>query len=306
MTQVTALVDRWNGRLADYDARIAAYDANPPATDDAAFAALEAAEILLATTLDPRPATPALLRAALDGHRAAFAARVDQFTGVLNTTSTRFAAILADLTGLLPVTDIDSSGFDVTPLGDRAVLLAETVAASMTSQLAQVTARAAAAQAELDVHDAATTASDAVAALTASATALLGPDFRVVPQFTLAQAQAEEWASAVAASADGELLSYLTGAAGIELPVDEWLYGAARVRPMVKAWETITLLVEALRGPGDVPVLLPVQFPYQAGASWAAMQFDPADRPGQRPALLHRPLPGPLRQVRPAMRAARR
>ena len=29
MTQVTALVDRWNGRLADYDARIAAYDALP-------------------------------------------------------------------------------------------------------------------------------------------------------------------------------------------------------------------------------------------------------------------------------------
>jgi len=57
------------------------------------------------------------------------------------------------------------------------------------------------------------------------------------------------------------------------------MHGAARVRPMVKAWETITVLVEAMRGPGEVPALLPAQFPYAAGASWAAMQFDPADRP---------------------------
>jgi hypothetical protein len=279
MTQVTALVERWNGRLADYDARIAAYDANPPATDDAAFSALEAAEILLTTTLDPRPATPGLLRTALDGQRAAFVARVSQFAAVLSTTSTAFSAILAELTALLPVTDIDSAGFDVTSLGDRAVLLAENLSASLASQLAQITIRSTAAQAQLDAHDAATTASAAVGALVSAAAALLGEDFGVVPQFTLTQAQADEWASAVAASAGGELLEYLVNTEGIALPVDEWMYGAARVRPMVKAWETLTVLVEALRSPDDVPALLAVQFPYQAGASWVAMQFDPADRP---------------------------
>jgi hypothetical protein len=279
MTQVTALVNRWNGRLADYDALIAAYDANPPAADDAAFSALEAAEILLTTSLQPRPATPALLRAALDGARAAFVARVGQFSAVLATGSTSFSAILAELTALLPVTDIDSGGFDVTPLGDQAVLLAADLAASLTSQLGQVTARGTATGAQLDLHDAAGTAAAAVAALQSAAAALLGKDFVLVPEFTLAQAQADEWANAVAASAGGTLLSYLTGTEGIELPVDEWMYGTARVRPMIKAWETTTVLVEALRGPDDVPALLPVQFPYQAGASWVAMQFDPADRP---------------------------
>jgi len=279
MTQVRALVDRWNGRLADYDARIAAYDANPPATDDAAFSALEVAEVLLTTSLQPRPATPALLRAALDGTRATFVTRVGQFTAVLDTTDTSFSAILAELTGLLPVTDIDTAGFDATPLGDQAVRLAADVAATLASQLAQITARGTATQAQLDQHDAATTASAAVAALQAGAAALLGKDFQVIPEFTLAQAQADEWANAVAASTDGTLLGYLINTEGIELPVDEWLYGVARVRPMIKAWETTTVLVDALRGPGDVPGLLPVQFPYQAGASWVAMQFDPADRP---------------------------
>jgi hypothetical protein len=279
MTQVTALVDRWNGRLADYDALIAAYDASPPATDDAAFSALEAAEILITASLEPQPATPALLRADLDGERAAFVARVGQFSAVLTTGATSFSAILAELTALLPVIDIDRDGFDVTPLGDQAVLLAADLAASLTSQLGQVTARSAATQAQLDSHDAASTATAAVAALQAAAAALLGKDFVVVPEFALSQPQADEWANAVAAATSGTLLSYLTGTEGIELPVDEWMYGAARVRPMIKAWETVTILVEALRGPADVPALLPVQFPYQAGGSWVAMQFDPADRP---------------------------
>jgi hypothetical protein len=279
MTQVAGLVDRWNGRLADYDARIAAYDANPPATATAAFSALQAAESLLTTSLDPLPATPALLRAALDGKRATFVMRLGQFTAVLDTTSTSFSAILADLNGLLPVTDIDIAGFDVTALGDRAVILVADLSASLTSQLAEITARAAATQAQLDRHDAATTASAAVAALQAAAAALLGEDFQVIPQFTLAQAQADEWANAITSSTSGELLGYLINTAGVELPVDEWMHGVARVRPMVKAWETTTMLVEALRGPADVPVLLPVQFPYLAGAPWVAMQFDPAYRP---------------------------
>jgi len=279
MTQVSALVDRWNGRLAEYDARIAAYDANPPAGTAAAFGALQAAESLLTTSLDPLPATPDLLRLALDGKRAAFLTRAGQFTGVLQTASTSFSAILAELTGLLPVTDIDIAGFDVTPLGDRAVLLAEDLSAGLASQLAEITARGTAAQEQLDRHDAAATASAAAAALQAAAAALFGEDFQVVPEFTVSPAQAGEWASAITASASGALLSYLTGTEGIARPADEWMHGVARVRPMVKAWETITVLVDALRGPQDAPALRPAQFPYQANASWAAMQFDPADRP---------------------------
>jgi hypothetical protein len=81
------------------------------------------------------------------------------------------------------------------------------------------------------------------------------------------------------ASTSGALLDYLITAEGMDRPVDEWMYGAARVRPKVKAWETATVLVEALRGPAHVPALLPVQFPYQPGGTWVAMQFKPGHRP---------------------------
>ncbi len=278
ITQVSGLTGRWTARLADYDAAIAAYDALPgPTPDDARFAALQAAELLITTTLAPLPATPALLRSALDATRAAFAARLGQFTAVLQTGSTSFSGTLATLTGLLPVTDVDSAGFDVTDLGDLAVTLVQDLAATLTSVQGVLTARAGGTKAQLDAHDAAATASDAVAALQAAASALLGPDFQVIPEFQLAAAQADEWANAVAGSA--ALLDYVTTTVGIEQPVDEWLYSVARVRPMMKAWETATVLTEALIGPADGPALWPAQFPYQAGASWAALEFKPAARP---------------------------
>ena len=278
IAQVSALVSRWDGKLADFDARIAAYDALPAATpDNVRFAALDAAEIVLTTTLQPRPATPALLRTALDGVRATFAGRRGQFAAVRDTGSTLFGGVLAALAALLPVGDVDSAPFDITPLGDRAVRIVQDLSVTLTSQHTAATGRAAATKTHLDEHDAATTSAAAVAALDAAAKAMLGDDFRIVPEFGLSPAQGSEWASAYAAS--GGLLDYLTGTAGIAMPVEEWMYGVARVRPMVRAWERAGLLVDALLGPDHVPGLVPVQFPYQAGASWVAMQFPPGDLP---------------------------
>ena len=57
LDRVRDLVDRWAHRLNDFDGQIAAYDALPPATpDDDRFRALQAAELLVAATLDPLPA----------------------------------------------------------------------------------------------------------------------------------------------------------------------------------------------------------------------------------------------------------
>ncbi|HLK00858.1 MAG TPA: hypothetical protein VKU39_13250 [Streptosporangiaceae bacterium] len=278
IAQVAALIDRWNGKLAEFDAAVAAYDALPAATPDAErFSLLATAELVLTTTLQPRPATPALLRNALVGVRATFAGRRDQFVLVRDTASTSFSATLAALAALLPVSDVDSVAFDIAPLGDRAVRIVQDLSSTLASQHVAVLGRAAATQQQLAAHDTAATPAAAVAALQAAARAMLGEDFRIVPEFGLAQPQADEWASAVAASANS--LGYLTGTAGIADPVSEWMHGVARVRPMVRAWERAGLLVDALRGPDQVPALLPAQFPYQAGAAWVAMQFPPDQRP---------------------------
>jgi hypothetical protein len=42
---------------------------------------------------------------------------------------------------------------------------------------------------------------------------------------------------------------YFRTTLNIDHPVDEWLYGVARVRPMMRAWESTTLLAGALGQP---------------------------------------------------------
>lgn len=128
-------------------------------------------------------------------------------------------------------------------------------------------------KAQFDAHDAATSAMAHVQALQKAAQALLGDEFRIIPEFSLSAAQADEWANAVGASISGALLSYLTTTANIDLPVDEWLCGAARVRPMLRAFEATVMLVAALGRPE--PRLLPIQLPFAADAPWLAMQFPP-------------------------------
>jgi hypothetical protein len=86
LAQVQTLLTRWSATLADFDARIVAYDALPAATIDAdRFKALRAAELLISTQPDPAPANPAALRATLDIKRNALYPALDH-------CATRFVA----------------------------------------------------------------------------------------------------------------------------------------------------------------------------------------------------------------------
>lgn len=273
LAQVHALVTRWNAMLADFDARIAAYDALPSATDDAdRFKALHAAELVIVAKVDPPPATPVVLRALLDTKRADFNTRRDGFAAVLGAADTKFANFVAAVTGLLPITQFDREPFDLSPFGDRAIVMAEDLAAKLKGHLAAIDKKRDATQKALDDAAAATTHVAQVAAVEAAAKALLGDEFCIIPEFGLTSTQANEWANAVTQSTGGALLNYLT-TSGVDLPVDEWLCGAARVRPMLRAFETTVALTGAL-GRRE-PSLLPVQLPYEAGAPWLALQFPP-------------------------------
>lgn len=273
MARVQTLVDRWTKKLADYDAKIAAYDVLPAGTsDDARFRALRAAEIDIATALTPLPATPALLRSALDAKRVTFAARLGQFKNVVATADPSFANALAAVSAIATA-DLDAQPFDLTAFGDRTVTFAGDLASNLTGQQAAIDKRRGAVKTQLDNAAAAAASSDQVAALTAAAKALLGSDFQVYPEFTLGAAQGSEWANALNYSTSGALTNYLTTAANVDFPVDEWLYGAARVRPNMRSWEQLLMLTAAFGQP--VPALVPAQFPYEPTAPWIALPFPP-------------------------------
>lgn len=274
LAEIRALTDRWTAGLSDFDMQMLAYDNLDAATpDDERFKLLATAERLIATQPSPVPAAPALLRDAIEVRGLAFAKRRDDFVDVLAMTSPRFVDYFNAAAALMPVTEFDAMPFTLDMYGDRAVLLAQDLLRIMTGHGHAVDARRAAVQAQLDLHAAATSTPDQTAALDAAAKALLGDDVRVFPEFALPTAQGDEWANAMAASNSGALLSYLTTTAGVDFPVDEWLCGVARVRPMLHAFEETAALAAALGG--NEPVLTPIQLPYAADASWLAMQFPP-------------------------------
>jgi hypothetical protein len=272
LAQVRDFVTRWTARLADFDARIAAYDGLPAATSDAdRFKALRAAEADITAQFRTVPPLPATLRAQLDAERTVFAARLGQFAAVLTMAGSTFKPYLDAVSALLPVTQWDSQPFDVSGYADRAVRFATDLASNLAGHQTAIDQRRTAAQAALDAHDAAGTPAAQVSALQTGAKALLGDDFVAIPEFGLSAAQGDDWSNAVAASTGGALLSYLETTLDIAHPVEEWLYGVARVRPMMRAWESATVLAGALGRPE--PTLLPAQFPFEVAAPWLALQF---------------------------------
>jgi hypothetical protein len=271
LAQVSGLVARWTAKLADYDAKIAAYDALPAATDDSTrFQLLNIAGLVIATKLDPPPPDPATMRNALNSKRATFAARLAAFTALLNTGTTSFATLLAN-TQAIGTADLDAATFDLTPFGDRAVAFAQDLATNLSGHRADVSTRSAAVAAQLALYTAAGAATDQVKALVAAAKALLGPDFQIYPEFSLASDQGSEWTNALAYSAGGSLLQYLTTTAGVDFPVDEWLYGVARIRPNMGSWEQLLMLTAAFGT--SVPTITPIQFPYESDGSWLGLQY---------------------------------
>jgi hypothetical protein len=274
LSEIRALVQRWDARLSEYTLQITAYDALPPATpDDARFTALQAAELLLTPTPDPLPATPDLLRAALDGKHTALVTRRNQFRSILDSSVTSFATLLGNVEALLPIAALDLQALDVTVYVDRAFSFGQQLATNLQGHLKDVDSCRQSVQTQLDAHDASASAAGKLQALTVAASTLFGSEFKLVPEFELSPVQADEWANAVSAGSSGDLFQYLTATAGIEFPVDEWLHGVARVRPNMRAWEMTVLLA----GPfGRLePSLTPMQLPYVAGAPWLALQYPP-------------------------------
>jgi hypothetical protein len=269
---VRARVELWEERRDQFDDLIAEYEGptSPPSAEEK-FALLRRAEALVSTDFSPQPAQPDNLRATLTGKRDTFVTRLDELRDLLTTTETTVTGLLTAVQALLSLDAFDPEPFTLTEAEDRAVAFAGELAAVVRSVQSALAGRAAAAQTELDAHDAAATAKARVEALERAAKALLGEDARIVPEFSLPATQADEWQNAYAAGEGGQLLTFLTGTAGIDLPVDEWLYGAARVREKLALWERIVMLAGALEV--TEPELTPLQLPHRPGDTWLALQF---------------------------------
>ncbi len=271
LAQVSALVARWNQKLSDFQNALVAYDSLPLATSATdRFAALQAAELIISSQLDPLPPTPAKLRLALNGKKKSFQDRLGEFTSVLANPGTSFVPLFNQAAGLTTA-EFDSQPFDISPFGDRVVTVTQDIFRILSGQSAAITNRVKEVQDQLAIAASATSPADRVQAVRTASKRLLGDDFQIVPEFTLSAAQGGEWANAIAASTSSNLFNYLKNTLKVDFPVDEWLYGAARVRPALHNWESTIMLQAAFNVP--TPEITPIQLPYAANDSWLALQY---------------------------------
>jgi hypothetical protein len=265
------LVARWTQRLSDLNDGLNAYDLLPTNTPGAIrMAALERAELLVTSQLDPALTTPALLRPALPGKATALQNRLTEFQAIQGSVGTSFATLFSSISAL-STAELDLLPFDVSAIGERAVVVTEDISRILRGQLSVAKNRIDAVNAQLAAAASAASLADQVTALAAAAKSLLGDDFQIIPEFTVSTAQGAEWANAVNASNSGDLFTYLKTTLKIDFLVDEWFYSAVRVRASLRYWESALMLATAFGL--TPPSLTPIQLPFEVGAPWLALQF---------------------------------
>ena len=290
--QTAQVVTRWDARLAQFDARIAAHDALPgDASDAERFRILAEAEVAIRTTpLVPRPGTPAALRSALVGTtRASFVALRDRLARLQQTQRTRVADLLADVRAVGSLSEFDPVPFSLAAHESTVVHFLEDARAVAAAVSRVLTRRLADAAPHLQAAAASVIPLDGAREFEAAAKALLGDDVVVVPEFVIAPSQAGELGNALAASRSGALFDHLVHPANkripaIDFPVDTWLHGAARVRERLRAWEQVTILAGVFGRPE--PPLDALQLPHVPGDRWFGLDV-PEDRTLEADRLLY-------------------
>lgn len=106
--------------------------------------------------------------------------------------------------------------------------------------------------------------------LTEAGKLLFGEQFQVLPEFTFSGNQAHELQNCI--NDQDSLLKHQHIAEEVDFPVDNWLYGIARVREKLASWEDLVQVFEGFDAAASLD-LLPLQLPYQENDSWLALSY---------------------------------
>jgi hypothetical protein len=105
-----------------------------------------------------------------------------------------------------------------------------------------------------------------VAILREMTRSLLGDDFVLLPKFTFSNV-----ADVVAAHTDRDQLMAHVRSKGVPLPVEEWLHGAALVRPSLHTFGIVSMLSQTFEA--EFGTCSPIQLPFRAADSWLGVEF---------------------------------
>jgi hypothetical protein len=280
LRRAAELVTRWNDKLTEFNTLLAAEAALPAtATDAERFDLLRRAEQAISTVPISPLTTPAALRNDLvNTKQPAFVAKHTQFVNARNTTRTKVTDLLVAVKGLLPVAAFDPVELSFTAEEDEFVLFTQDAVAIAKRVIGEFDGRLAVCDDLFTQHDDAADAATKVELLDQAAKALLGEDFRIFPEFLFSANRGDEFENALNASRSKELFKFLTNPTDPnqlpeDFPVDTWLYGVARVREKMYAWEQTMMFAGAL-GQTE-PQLEAIQLPFIPDDRWLGLEFPP-------------------------------
>ena len=269
--KVLAFRNRWD----DYETRyqeILTVRLPAAGSDEERIAFWHEAEALISSAATTEFANVAALQVAVEAKKPAFdAKRADLAAFVTADFSTLLAQFDAAAALLAGMAAFDLQPLDIADEQRQLVVLAEDLL-NQAQQLRDSAGATAAAVQDLIASLPGLSAQESLSTLKECAKQLFGEGFMLLPEFTLGEDAALELQNCLANQA--QLLAHQSAVVGSDFPVDDWLYGVARVRDKAAAWESAVMLSEGFadRPPLD---LTPFQLPYREGDSWLALEYPP-------------------------------
>ena len=278
--KMVELRDRWQNNAATLANLLNDYDGLPPATpDEERFAQLANMERLVSTTptIPGAGDTPAAVLVILFGKKAAFEAKLNDVKNFLNNLPLTLAGVRSGIRELVspavspppPLADFDLQSVEMDDAERQLLVFAKDLVKKMTNLASVLQKQLDAANAKMLEHTSAVDANKKVTAMGDAAKTIFGDGFQMVPSFALSDAQADELGNATGATAD--LLKFQTDELKSDFPVDDWLYGTARVREKMKHLENVYFMAEAFGS--NASALQPIQLPFRPNDRWLALQF---------------------------------
>jgi hypothetical protein len=266
--RLNALAQRMQDKLDQFDAFMGQYASLT--TDEERYTLLQTAERLISTTrTDITAISPdAFHTDLLNNKRPAFSQQMgDTLDALESDTMTHFYQRIGNLLAALP--DFDDVPFSMKDEYDLLLVFAQDMQARAKGLGDDMDERLAAVATLVAQSGAAPTAPEKVNALLAAGKKLFSDDFKIITEFALTADQGTEWQNSYQDQA--QLLSYQTETLAEDFPLDNWLYGVARVREKIGHLEKAILFAESLAD--KTLALEPVQLPYRSSDSWLALEY---------------------------------
>lgn len=268
------LITRWDNKLAEFDALIAEYNVLPgTATVEERISLLQKSERKISTTITtPLPTTDDGCNNYKDdlvnNKKVAFQNKLDDIKDILSsaTLSDLYRAIESEIVNIptydLIVLDIEKEKKQLLISAQDLLQGAKNLQTDLNKRLQQVSNLLPANDADIDHKE-------HIKELLEAGKVLLGEDFKIMPEFTLSEQQADEWKNAY--DNREKLLKYQRDTLKEDFPVDGWLYGIARVREKMRHVENTVILAGALVE--KELKLEPIQLPYREEDYWLALEY---------------------------------